>query len=557
MLRQRKALTWTGCGLLLALIGLLHHLVLASGPGEPSRWGTIFSFELVGVGVLVLLRGLWLFRCRADLPVAGRPKSVQADSQKPPELPSRPLDAALAFLALAPVLLAPAYFFGRIEVAREAGRFQEWRGIAVSHATVASGGSAEGLAGTLAKLPAGATGDLRYAFAISEGATDEFGIATPGRMVAVTPDGKAADLSKDLASLVREASGRVRSAGSGAGQCSTTGEGEFLVCGAASGTTMVAGVILAPQSVDFGGAAGWLALLLAGLALAVWLACRLLGEPRFWLTASVAAGLAGLGGGLLLTVLGLQRIGEFAAVSEAVAATVASGQVLAPAASFGAGFVAILAVATAGIVVAAHRSASKLFANLRDRPFLYVSIAPAMLGMVLLIFVPFFMGVYLAFLDNDRNFVGLANFGDILFPSQVSDTDFYLTLNVTVLWTGLNVFLHVAIGLALALVLSDAKLRGKAVYRVLLVVPWAVPNYITALIWKWIFGTTTGPVNAFLALAGATPVDWLGQSFVTNFAANLATNTWLGFPFMMIVSLGALQSIPADLYEAEIGRAHV
>jgi len=49
---------------------------------------------------------------------------------------------------------------------------------------------------------------------------------------------------------------------------------------------------------------------------------------------------------------------------------------------------------------------------------------------------------------------------------------------------------------------------------------------------------------------GLDPVDWLGRSFVTNFTANLVTSTWLGFPFMMIVALGALQSIPADLYEA-------
>jgi arabinogalactan oligomer/maltooligosaccharide transport system permease protein len=218
--------------------------------------------------------------------------------------------------------------------------------------------------------------------------------------------------------------------------------------------------------------------------------------------------------------------------------------------AFGAGFVATVAIASAAACASLARPLSRLVSDLRGRPFIYAAIAPAMVGMVLLIFVPFFMGVYLAFLDNNGRFVGLANFAEILLPSGTSDTNFYFTLGVTVMWTALNVALHVAIGLALALVLSDAKLRGKAIYRVLLIVPWAVPNYITALIWKWIFNTQYGPANAMLALAGAGPVDWLGQSFWTNFAANLATNTWLGFPFMMIVSLGALQSIPADLYEA-------
>jgi arabinogalactan oligomer/maltooligosaccharide transport system permease protein len=112
------------------------------------------------------------------------------------------------------------------------------------------------------------------------------------------------------------------------------------------------------------------------------------------------------------------------------------------------------------------------------------------------------------------------------------------------------VVLHTSIGLGLALLLRDPLLRFKGVYRVLLILPWAVPNYITALIWKWVFNTQYGPANAFLALLGLPAVDWLGRSFLTNFAANLVTNTWLGCPLMMVVSLGALQSIPADLYEA-------
>ena len=217
---------------------------------------------------------------------------------------------------------------------------------------------------------------------------------------------------------------------------------------------------------------------------------------------------------------------------------------------FRSSFLLSTALAAALLAGAAQKPLAHVVSDFRGRPFLYAAIAPAMIGMILLIFVPFFMGVYLAFLDNDRSFVGLANFVEILAPSGTSDTNFYLTLGVTVLWTALNVVLHVSIGLGLALILSDARLRGKAIYRVLLIVPWAIPNYITALVWKWIFNTQYGPANALLALLGVAPVDWLGRSFVTNFAANLATNTWLGFPFMMVISLGALQSIPADLYEA-------
>lgn len=188
--------------------------------------------------------------------------------------------------------------------------------------------------------------------------------------------------------------------------------------------------------------------------------------------------------------------------------------------------------------------------SLRERPGIYFSISPAMIGMIILVFVPFITGALLSFFNTKLEFVGLANFKEIIFPSSTSDTNFYFTLGITILWTFLNVSIHVAIGLFLALLLSDSNLRGRGIYRVLLIVPWAVPSYITALIWKWMFNTQFGPINELLKIFGIGTVDWLGRSFWTNFSANLVTNIWLGFPFMMVVSLGALQSIPAELYEA-------
>jgi arabinogalactan oligomer/maltooligosaccharide transport system permease protein len=92
------------------------------------------------------------------------------------------------------------------------------------------------------------------------------------------------------------------------------------------------------------------------------------------------------------------------------------------------------------------------------------------------------------------------------------------------------------------------KLRG--IYRTLLILPWAIPNYITALIWRGMFDSDDGVVNQLIELMGGSGIDWLSGSFSSAFTANLITNIWLGFPFMMVVSLGALQSIPPSLYEA-------
>ncbi len=182
-------------------------------------------------------------------------------------------------------------------------------------------------------------------------------------------------------------------------------------------------------------------------------------------------------------------------------------------------------------------------------------VAPAALGLLALVLIPFVIGLSLSLFHHeagDYTFVGGANFVDILtsrgyrFNEPLS---FYFTLAVTLLWTAVNVVLHVSLGLFLAILLKEPLLKLRAVYRVLLIVPWAVPNYITALMWKGMFHRQFGAINALLGLLGVEPVSWFTH-WSTAFAANVITNTWLGFPFMMVVSLGALQSIPADLYEA-------
>ncbi|HMV76129.1 MAG TPA: sugar ABC transporter permease, partial [Microthrixaceae bacterium] len=172
-----------------------------------------------------------------------------------------------------------------------------------------------------------------------------------------------------------------------------------------------------------------------------------------------------------------------------------------------------------------------------------------------LVLVPFAVGLVLGFYDHHHGtwtFVGVDNFTHILSGGGRGLDDplnFWFILAVTLAWTFTNVVFHVAIGTALAMALRQTWLRGKGVWRVLLIVPWAIPNYITALIWKGMFAGEYGAINLLLRAVGLDGVSWFG-SWATAFSANVATNTWLGFPFMMVVALGALESIPRDLYEA-------
>ncbi len=210
----------------------------------------------------------------------------------------------------------------------------------------------------------------------------------------------------------------------------------------------------------------------------------------------------------------------------------------------------------AGAAMLARRARRvRLLARMRASRHAYLYLLPAGLGVVVLLTVPFVVGAAVsltAHRGGEFSFVGLRNFVEILASRDFGLTEpenFYRTLGVTVLWTVLNVGLHLAIGVALALLLKDPWLRLRGVYRVLLILPWAVPNYITALIWKGMFHRQLGAVNAVLGWFGVEPVGWFDR-FSTAFAANLATNVWLGFPFMMVVTLGALQAIPRDIEEA-------
>jgi arabinogalactan oligomer/maltooligosaccharide transport system permease protein len=185
----------------------------------------------------------------------------------------------------------------------------------------------------------------------------------------------------------------------------------------------------------------------------------------------------------------------------------------------------------------------------------YLLILPTALVMAGIVFYPLIRGVIISFTDMNQynmgskfippsyRFVGLANYVKILASSQ-----FWDILGQTIIWTVSNVFFHFTIGLALALMLNR-KLRGRAVYRTLLLIPWAVPTYISAFSWRWLFNSKYGFFNLALKALGLGPIPWLSHE-IWAMVAVIATNVWLGFPFMMVVLLGGLQSIPEELYEA-------
>jgi arabinogalactan oligomer/maltooligosaccharide transport system permease protein len=193
-----------------------------------------------------------------------------------------------------------------------------------------------------------------------------------------------------------------------------------------------------------------------------------------------------------------------------------------------------------------------LIRDWRRNRLAYVFAMPAVIVIFAVIVFPFFYNLVLSLSDmslvrfQDWRVVGLQNYVEVLTdPMLWGPTGVFVK---TLVWTVVNVAFHVGLGVMLAVALN-APLRGRALYRLLLIIPWAVPAYITALTWRGMFDYEYGAVNLLLGKISMPPVNWLGEP-LNAFTACIIANVWLGFPFMMIIALGGMQGIPVELYEA-------
>jgi len=119
----------------------------------------------------------------------------------------------------------------------------------------------------------------------------------------------------------------------------------------------------------------------------------------------------------------------------------------------------------------------------------------------------------------------------------------------TVIFAGLTVLFTLAVGLVLASLVQWDELKGKAIYRMLLILPYAVPAFISILIFKGLFNQSFGEINQLLEGLFNFKVDWFTDPYMAK-TMILIVNTWLGYPYIMILCMGLLKSIPSDLYEA-------
>jgi multiple sugar transport system permease protein len=179
-----------------------------------------------------------------------------------------------------------------------------------------------------------------------------------------------------------------------------------------------------------------------------------------------------------------------------------------------------------------------------------VLVAPLMLWLAGCILYPLISAVNLSFQDvgiigTGGHFVGLDNYLFIL-----KSGSFWAALGRSVIWTVSNGLLQTVTAFGAALILKQ-RFRGQSIARIWVIISWIVPTVVVAIIWRWMLGTSGGIVNYVLLTLGVipAPIGFFGTSDIA-FASTIFINSWRWFPFMTVILLAGMQSIPEEFYEA-------
>lgn len=191
------------------------------------------------------------------------------------------------------------------------------------------------------------------------------------------------------------------------------------------------------------------------------------------------------------------------------------------------------------------------------RPYLFIS--PAWIVISLIVIFPILYTIAISFTNlniwhwKTFDFIGVENY---IKAFERLDSDFMRALYRTLLWTAINLLLQITFALGISLLLNTEGLRGRGIYKTLMMLPWAMPSYISALIWKYgMFQNEFGLLNQVLRRFGFQGIGWLNGD-IKAFLSCMMVNLWMALPYMILMFFGGLQSIDKTYYEsAEIDGA--
>ncbi|WP_067242567.1 carbohydrate ABC transporter permease [Microbacterium resistens] len=187
--------------------------------------------------------------------------------------------------------------------------------------------------------------------------------------------------------------------------------------------------------------------------------------------------------------------------------------------------------------------------RLSDGMFALLLTAPGLTLLAAVVVYPLITALITAFykqslVEPGREFVGLQNIVDVL------TGEFFPLLTQTLVFTLGTTVAPFVIGFGLALALNT-RLRGAKVLRGLMLIPWLIPGVVVSFLWMWIFNANYGVLNAALETVGLidSPQAWLANP-TTAMIAVIVAKTWQSFPWMMVMLLAGLQTVPIELHEA-------
>ena len=179
----------------------------------------------------------------------------------------------------------------------------------------------------------------------------------------------------------------------------------------------------------------------------------------------------------------------------------------------------------------------------------YLLVLPVLVVLIGLVAYPFFYAIFISFtsrvVGDPGEWVGFANFRYLF-----KWASFGQAVRNTIILVLVSDIFKLAIGLGLALLLNE-RIRGRGLFRAVVLLPWAMPGFVAFLVWRLLFLPIGGGVNLILEETGLHSgiIDWLGQRS-TAMPAVIVASVWRGFPFWCISFLAALQTVPEELYEA-------
>lgn len=196
---------------------------------------------------------------------------------------------------------------------------------------------------------------------------------------------------------------------------------------------------------------------------------------------------------------------------------------------------------------------NKMTGNSKEKVIPWMYSTPALILIAMVIVFPILYTNYISLTNmnlyhwKDYEIIGLGNYARALLKA---DSGFLNALVTTILWTVLNMVIQVVLAYFIALGLNREGLKGKRIYKTLLMFPWAMPAYVSILLWRvGIFNSEFGLLNKIRVALGMEKADFLSNN-TSAFISCMVLNLWMALPFMIMMIDGALQSVDKSYYES-------